>query len=83
MGRDILVNIKPPLNAVYDQGKIEFVNFKNKFNKPSEAIESPYRDIKRKQKERSLILNRTVKRKRANRKPGISKGNVGFRKVTL
>ena len=83
VGRDILVNKKTPLNAVYDQGKKEFAHFKNKFTKPSAATESPYRAIKRKQKERSLILNRNVKRKRANRKPGISKVKGGFRKVIL
>ena len=85
VGRDILVNKKDPLDAVYDQGKNEFSYIKNKITHPFQAekktpVNKP-RAIKRRSQSKSLSLTRNAKRKRANKASKKVKG--GFRKITL
>ena len=91
VGRDILVNKKDPLEAVYDQGKNEFSYIKNKITNPfqreKKAPVNGYkgvvkRAIKRHAQSKSISLTRNAKRKRANRR--FSKINEGgFKKITL
>jgi len=75
VGRDILVNKKPPMEAVYDQGKRGFNQFQNNF---SSKNENPKKAIKRKIPATSISRTRNAKRRRP-----IRKNNTGFRKVTL
>ena len=90
VGRDILVNKKDPLDAVYDQGKNEFSYIKNKIARPFQSEnETPVkgykgavkRAIKRRAQSKSLSLTRNAKRKRPNR--ALTKVKGGFKKITL
>ena len=86
VGRDILVNKKDPLAAVYDQGKNEVSYFKNKITHPFQTVEKKpatmkRRPIKRRTQSNSVSLIPTAKRRRANRISKKVKG--GFKKITL
>lgn len=85
VGRDILVNKKDPLDAVYEQGKNEVSYFKNKITHPFQSKEkksvNKSRAIKRRTQSKSDSLFRNAKRKRPNKSSKKVKG--GFRKITL
>lgn len=85
VGRDILVNKKDPLDAVYEQGRNEVSYFKNKITHPFQSEgENPVskrRAIKRRTQSKHASLIRNAKRKRANKSSKKVKG--GFRKITL
>jgi len=85
IGKDILINKRKPMDAIYDQGKKEFDYFKNKITNPFQSTQSqPKKAIKRKASPTPLSLNRNVKRKRPRKNTSKVKRNTpGFRKVTL
>lgn len=84
VGKDILINKKDPLNAVYDQGKKEFNYFKNKITHPFRTTQNRPKAIKRKASSTSLSLTRAAKRKRPRKNLSKRKKNsTGFKKVTL
>ena len=93
VGRDILVNKKDPLDAVYNQGKNEISYIKNKITRPFQTEKKTpvngykavvKRAIKRHAQSKSLSVARNAKRKRANKKFRFSKINEGgFKKITL
>ena len=76
-GKDMLVNKKDPIHAVYDQGVKEVGNFKfaNPLNKNKSR--QPKKIIKRKNRSKSISRIRNAKRKRPN------SNLTGFRKITL
>lgn len=82
VGRNILVNKKDPLDAVYDQGKKEVNYFKDKITHPFQT-NNRSKAIKRKSSLTPFSLNRNVKRKRPSGKfTKIKRNNFGFRKVS-